>query len=107
MNFREELSKIREEKKENAETKAEHLINMFICILKIKTAFKHDDKLAIFAASNKVIIKVVDGPDLYKEYYRDTDESDSVFEAVVQKLEGDGCKIHRHGCYRHYIFIDD
>lgn len=105
MNFREELVKIRGEHRFSMESKAERFLIDSLVELR-KKPFRENKKLALFATRNKIVLKLVDGPDIFKAWFINSVEADIVFELIVKKLKNDGFIVNNPNSYKHSVILD-
>ncbi|MGN1297620.1 MAG: hypothetical protein ACI4VH_04260 [Clostridia bacterium] len=106
MNFREELVKVRQEHRFSVESKANRFLFDALVELR-KKPFYEDEKLALFATRDKIILKLVDGPDIFKAWFINSVEADVVFDLIVKKLKNDGCRVNNPNSYRHFVILED
>ena len=106
MNFREELVKIRQEHRFSVESKASRFLLDALIELR-KKPFRENEKLALFATKNKIVLKLVDGPDIFKAWFINSVEADIVFDLIVKKLKNDGCDVNNPNSYRHFVVLED
>lgn len=105
MNFREELVKIRKEQRFSVESKTDRFLIDALAALR-KKIFRENEKIELFTAREKIVLKFVDGPDIFKAWFINSVEANIVFDLIVKKLKDDGCEINSSNFYKHSVILD-